>query len=38
MQTSKSVPEPASLMGILGLGVFGITSLHKRRQQAAIKA
>ncbi|MBD2387854.1 hypothetical protein H6G32_20975 [Cylindrospermum sp. FACHB-282] len=25
-------------MGILGLGVFGITSLHKRRQQAAIKA
>lgn len=38
IQTSKSVPEPASLMGILGLGAFGITSLRKRRQQVAVKA
>lgn len=38
IQTSKSVPEPASLIGILGLGAFGITSLCKRKQQAAVKA
>ncbi len=31
-----SVPEPASLMGILGLGAFGVTSLRKRK--AAVKA
>lgn len=35
---SKSVPEPASLIGILGLGAFGITSLCKRKHQAAIKS
>lgn len=36
---SKSVPEPASLIGILGLGAFGVTSLCKRKQQqAAVKA
>ena len=35
---SKSVPEPASLIGILGLGAFGITSLCKRKHQAAVKA
>lgn len=36
--TTKSVPEPASLMGILGLGAFGITSVRKRKHQAAVKA
>jgi hypothetical protein len=36
---SKSVPEPGSLIGILGLGAFGVTCLCKRKQQqAAIKA
>ncbi|WP_217358209.1 PEP-CTERM sorting domain-containing protein [Anabaena sp. UHCC 0187] len=35
---SKSVPEPASLMGILGLGAFGVTSLRKRKQVSAVKA
>ncbi|MBD2295367.1 choice-of-anchor L domain-containing protein [Anabaena sphaerica FACHB-251] len=34
----KTTPEPASLIGILGLGAFGITSLRKRKQQAAVKA
>ena len=34
----KPVPEPASLMGILGLGAFGVTSLRKRRQVSAVKA
>ncbi|MDP5015748.1 MAG: PEP-CTERM sorting domain-containing protein, partial [Dolichospermum sp.] len=33
-----SVPEPASLMGILGLGAFGVTSLRKRKQVSAVKA
>ncbi|MEH2457629.1 DVUA0089 family protein [Nostoc sp.] len=33
-----SVPEPASLIGILGLGAFGINSVRKRKQQAAVKA
>ncbi|MEH2373606.1 MAG: DVUA0089 family protein [Nostoc sp.] len=33
-----SVPEPASLIGILGLGAFGLTSVRKRKQQAAVKA
>ncbi|WP_016951811.1 PEP-CTERM sorting domain-containing protein [Anabaena sp. PCC 7108] len=33
-----SVPEPASLIGILGLGAFGVTSLRKRKQTAAVKA
>jgi hypothetical protein len=28
----KPVPEPASLIGILGLGAFGVTSLRKRKQ------
>ncbi|MBG1265380.1 PEP-CTERM sorting domain-containing protein [Nostoc sp. WHI] len=36
--TTKSVPEPASLIGILGLGAFGITSVRKRKQQPAVKA
>ncbi|MEH1912704.1 DVUA0089 family protein [Nostoc sp.] len=35
---TASVPEPASLMGILGLGAFGINSVRKRKQQAAVKA
>ncbi|WP_445636722.1 PEP-CTERM protein-sorting domain-containing protein [Nostoc sp. DSM 114161] len=30
---SQSVPEPASLIGILGLGAFGVTSVCKRKQQ-----
>nr|WP_225896464.1 PEP-CTERM sorting domain-containing protein [Amazonocrinis nigriterrae] len=29
----KSVPEPASVMGLLALGAFGATSLGKRKQQ-----
>lgn len=33
-----SVPEPASLIGILGLGAFGITSVRKRKQQVPVKA
>lgn len=33
-----SVPEPASLMGILGLGAFGVTTLRKRKQATAVKA
>ncbi|MEH2289726.1 MAG: DVUA0089 family protein [Nostoc sp.] len=37
-QETASVPEPASLIGILGLGAFGITSVRKRKQQAAVKA
>ncbi|WP_375507295.1 DVUA0089 family protein [uncultured Nostoc sp.] len=36
-QETASVPEPASLIGILGLGAFGITSVRKRKQQAAVK-
>lgn len=35
---TASVPEPASLIGILGLGAFGITSVRKRKQQPAVKA
>ncbi|MEH2359628.1 DVUA0089 family protein [Nostoc sp.] len=35
---TASVSEPASLMGILGLGAFGINSVRKRKQQAAVKA
>lgn len=34
---SQTVPEPTSLIAILGLGAFGITSLCKRKQQAAAK-
>ncbi len=33
-----SVPEPTTLMGILGLGAFGVTSLRKRKQVSAVKA
>ncbi|MHC5718518.1 MAG: DVUA0089 family protein [Nostoc sp.] len=33
-----SVPEPASVIGILGLGAFGITSVRKRKQLVAVKA
>ncbi|WP_190233978.1 DUF4082 domain-containing protein [Nostoc sp. 'Peltigera membranacea cyanobiont' 213] len=29
---TQAVPEPTSLIGILGLGAFGITSLRKRKQ------
>jgi hypothetical protein len=29
--TSQSVPEPASLIGVLGLGAVGVTSLRKRK-------
>lgn len=36
---AQSVPEPTSLIGILGLGAFGVTSVCKRKQQqAAVKA
>ncbi|BAY74847.1 hypothetical protein NIES25_12630 [Nostoc linckia NIES-25] len=31
-ETASAVPEPASLIGILGLGAFSITSLRKRKQ------
>ncbi|WP_353931230.1 PEP-CTERM sorting domain-containing protein [Okeanomitos corallinicola TIOX110] len=34
--TATAVPEPASLIGILGLGAFGVTSLRKRK--TAVKA
>ncbi|GAX34498.1 hypothetical protein NIES3585_04990 [Nodularia sp. NIES-3585] len=34
--TPTSVPEPTTLMGILGLGAFGVTSLRKRK--ATVKA
>lgn len=34
----KPVSEPASLIGILGLGAFGVTSVRKRKQQATVKA
>ncbi|MBW4687058.1 MAG: PEP-CTERM sorting domain-containing protein [Komarekiella atlantica HA4396-MV6] len=30
---AKSVPEPASVIGILAFGAFGASSLHKRKQQ-----
>jgi hypothetical protein len=33
-----SVPEPTSMLGILGLGAFGVTSLRKRKQATAVKA
>ncbi|MEA5551388.1 PEP-CTERM sorting domain-containing protein [Anabaena cylindrica UHCC 0172] len=32
------VPEPASIIGILGLGAFGVTTLRKRKQATAVKA
>ncbi|MEH2378664.1 MAG: PEP-CTERM sorting domain-containing protein [Nostoc sp.] len=36
---TKSVPEPASIMGLLAFGAFGATSLRKRKQQqSAINA
>ncbi|ADI64029.1 protein of unknown function DUF1555 ['Nostoc azollae' 0708] len=36
---TKSVPEPASLIVIFGLGAFGVTSLPKRKQEkVAVKA
>jgi hypothetical protein len=35
---SQSVPEPASMLGLLGLGAFGVTSLRKRKQASAVKA
>lgn len=31
------VPEPTSIIGILGLGAFGVTTLRKRKQATAIK-
>ncbi|TVP61410.1 MAG: PEP-CTERM sorting domain-containing protein [Nodularia sp. (in: Bacteria)] len=34
----QAVPEPASMIGLLGLGAFGVTSLRKRKQQATVKA
>ncbi|TVP61409.1 MAG: PEP-CTERM sorting domain-containing protein [Nodularia sp. (in: Bacteria)] len=34
----QAVPEPTSMIGILGLGAFGVTSLRKRKQQATVKA
>lgn len=36
--TPSKVPEPATLIGLLGLGAFGVTSLSKRQQQKAAKA
>ncbi|MBD2691897.1 PEP-CTERM sorting domain-containing protein [Anabaena catenula FACHB-362] len=38
VEPPKSTPEPASLIGILGLGAFGVTTLRKRKQQATVKA
>ncbi|MFN6468104.1 MAG: PEP-CTERM sorting domain-containing protein [Nostoc sp. SerVER01] len=36
---TQSVPEPTSIIGLLGLGAFGVTSVCKRKQQqAAVKA
>ncbi len=35
---ATSVPEPTSLIGILGLGAFGVTTLRKRKQVSAVKA
>lgn len=32
-----AVPEPASLIGLLGLGVFGVTSQMKRKQKLQVK-
>lgn len=32
------VPEPTTLMGLLGLGAFGLTSLRKRKPQPPAKA
>ncbi|MFE1747479.1 DUF4114 domain-containing protein [Coleofasciculus sp. H7-2] len=29
----KNVPEPSSVLSILGVGAFGVSSLHKRKQQ-----
>lgn len=31
---TAAVPEPASLLGLAAFGAFGVTSLHKRKQQA----
>ncbi|MBE8990805.1 PEP-CTERM sorting domain-containing protein [Nostoc sp. LEGE 12450] len=31
LNESKAIPEPTSLIGFLGLGAFGITSLRKRK-------
>ncbi|MEH2131750.1 MAG: PEP-CTERM sorting domain-containing protein [Nostoc sp.] len=36
--SAAAVPEPASVIGILGLGAFGVTSLRKRKQATAVKA
>lgn len=36
LEQVKSTPEPASLIGLLGLGAFGVTTLRKRK--AAVKA
>ncbi|MEH2323576.1 MAG: choice-of-anchor L domain-containing protein [Nostoc sp.] len=32
-QPPKSVPEPTTMLGILGFGIFGATSSRKRKQQ-----
>ncbi|MBD2775326.1 PEP-CTERM sorting domain-containing protein [Iningainema tapete] len=34
LSSVAAVPEPASMLGILAVGAFGVTSLQKRKQQA----
>ncbi|MEA5563955.1 DUF1194 domain-containing protein [Anabaena sp. UHCC 0399] len=34
---TTSVPEPATLIGLLGLGAFGVTSKLKRHQKQSVK-
>jgi hypothetical protein len=34
---TTSVPEPATLIGLLGLGAFGVTTKLKRNQKQAVK-
>lgn len=34
LSSVAAVPEPASMLGILAFGAFGVTSVHKRKQQA----
>nr|WP_322718119.1 PEP-CTERM sorting domain-containing protein [Nostoc sp. ChiQUE02]MDZ8231108.1 PEP-CTERM sorting domain-containing protein [Nostoc sp. ChiQUE02] len=33
---AAAVPEPASLIGLLGLGAFGVTSKFKRKQKQQV--
>ncbi|MEA5605456.1 PEP-CTERM sorting domain-containing protein [Nostoc sp. UHCC 0252] len=33
---TTAVPEPTSLIGLLGLGAFGVTSKFKRKQKQQV--